>query len=76
VAPKLGFVADDYGYALDLGLLTMDGASTDDPEIEAGALWVGEKPLRRNVIAQRTGPSAQVQTQTGRLTAVICDLAP
>ena len=40
---KLGFAADEFSYAIDLGLPIPQGGSlcTGDPEIKAEALWLG-----------------------------------
>ena len=70
VTLRLGFAAQDYGYAVDLGLPAHVTAFADDPEIKAEAVWVGEALRRANVIAERSGPSVRVRSDTGAWTQV------
>jgi predicted ATPase len=69
VALKLGFAGDDYGYAMELGLPpNSPGAPTRfllDPEIKAEMLWVGSRPGRNNVLAERHGPSVRLRDKEG-----------
>lgn len=78
VALKLGFAADDYGYAVDLGLpapvpRTMFGK---DPEIKSEALWVGESLGRANGIAERRGAVVTGRDGHGRRVELSRDLRP
>ncbi|MGF1628608.1 MAG: AAA family ATPase [Kiloniellaceae bacterium] len=87
VSLKLGFAAEDYGYAIDLGLPTPDDAFLDqgiptkslfsrDPQIKAEAVWVGEVLRRSNLIAARNGPGVQVLDEKGKRVSVVTDLSP
>jgi predicted ATPase len=61
---RLGFVADDYGYAIDLGLpIPSPTRFTHDPEIKVEALWTGGASLQRGLIAERRGPGARVRSR-------------
>ncbi|MDC0659182.1 AAA family ATPase [Leisingera sp. SS27] len=78
VALKLGFAAEDYGYAVDLGLpapvpRTMFGK---DPEIKSEALWVGESLGRANSIAERRGAVVTGRDGSGRKIELSRDLRP
>ncbi len=43
VSLKLGFADEDYGYAIDLGLLVAGASAFNlDPEIKTETIWVGE----------------------------------
>ncbi len=86
VSLKLGFAAEDYGYAIDLGLPVSSGHFHDsqqtmpslfarDPEIKAEAVWAGETLRRSNVIATRNGPTVKILDDQGRRQSVISDLA-
>ncbi|AHE52408.1 AAA family ATPase [Sphingomonas sanxanigenens] len=56
VALRLGFSADDYGYAIDLGLpIPSLSRFAQDPEIKAEAAWTGPIIGRANVFAERRG---------------------
>jgi predicted ATPase len=66
VALKLGFAGDDYGYAIELGLpVPPQGKFMLDPEIKLETLWIGERPGRANVLAERRGPSVRVKEKAG-----------
>jgi predicted ATPase len=66
---QMGFAADDYGYAIDLGLPT-DGASAFhlDPEIKHEALWSGAMLRPSAVLAERRGGLAQIAGDADRVT--------
>ena len=76
VSLRLGFGAEDYGYAIDLGL-PRPGTSAfqHDPEIKAEAVWSGEVLRRGSVFAQRTGPLVQILDDAGQRRPVLTDLA-
>jgi len=77
VSLRLGFAADDYGYALDLGLPIPSGSRfTHDPEIKVEQLWTGALPGRSNVFAERRGGVVRVRSQeTGSWRTVFDRLA-
>lgn len=76
VSLKLGFSAEDYGYAIDLGLpVPQDGSRFNrDPEIKAEAVWAGEFLRRDNMFASRNGPRVQVLDENGSRTTILKDL--
>ena len=84
VSLRLGFVSEDYGYAIDLGLpIPSPGASReeaslfgDDPVVKAEAVWAGERLSRYNAITRRGNASVLVQDRNGRLRPIVTDLAP
>ncbi|GLK68705.1 AAA family ATPase [Hansschlegelia plantiphila] len=67
VALKLGFLGEDYGYAIDLGLPPPIPRSmfSLDPEIKAEAVWTGEILGRSNAFALRNGPGVRVRNESG-----------
>ncbi len=77
VALKLGFAAEDYGYAVDLGLPVDRGtAFAQDPEIKAEAVWVGECLTRRNAIVERAGGLVRARAGKGDWVALATGLPP
>lgn len=67
VSLKLGFAADDYGYAIDLGLPVPSLSKFNlDPEIKAEAVWFGAELSGRNAIASRAGPAMTTMAESGR----------
>lgn len=76
VGLKLGFADEDYGYAIDLGILAdSDGAFGLDPAIKAEAVWAGQCRQRSNVFAERTRGRVAILDAAGRRKAVMTDLA-
>ena len=65
VALKLGFAGDDYSYAIELGLPIPGGHFSLDPEIKLETLWIGARPGRNNVLAERHGPSVRIRDKAG-----------
>lgn len=70
VSLKMGFATDEYGYAIDLGLPTLDSLAIktkfgSDPHIKTESLWVGQVLRARNEIAARRGPSVRVRDDSG-----------
>ncbi|QLI81593.1 AAA family ATPase [Chitinibacter fontanus] len=55
VALKLGFAADDFGYAIDLGLPTPDSTSLfgGDPHIKRECIWAGAVLRESTLLADR-----------------------
>lgn len=78
VSLKLGFAAEDYGYAIDLGLPIPDGLSSfnRDPEIKAEAVWTGEVLRRSNALATRNGPAVTILDDRGVRETVLTSLPP
>jgi len=76
VSLKLGFAADDYGYAIDLGLPQPPAVFPRDPEIKAEAQWTGETLGRANMFAARNGPSVRIRGDAGEWRQAFGHLAP
>jgi predicted ATPase len=77
VSLKLGFAADDYGYAIDLGLPQGGSAAfSRDPEIKVESQWTGETLGRSNMFAARNGPMVRVRNDAGEWQHVFQHLAP
>jgi predicted ATPase len=77
VSLKLGFAADDYGYAIDLGLPQGGSAAfSRDPEIKVESQWTGETLGRSNMFAARNGPMVRVRNDAGAWQHVFQHLAP
>ncbi|WP_157314997.1 AAA family ATPase [Chitinibacter sp. GC72] len=55
IALKLGFAADDFGYAIDLGLPTPDSTSMfgGDPHIKRESIWAGPILRESALLAER-----------------------
>ncbi|MDI1466101.1 AAA family ATPase [Catellatospora sp. KI3] len=67
---KLGFGADDFGYAVDLGLPVSNGPVAEsafalDPEIKVEAVWAGPVLRPSAVLAQRHGSTVQLRDADG-----------
>jgi predicted ATPase len=75
VSLKLGFSADDYGYAIDLGLPQPGSVFSRDPEIKVESQWTGETLGRSNVFAARNGPSVRIRGNAGEWRQVFGHLA-
>ena len=76
ISLKLGFSADDYGYAIDLGLPQAGSAFSRDPEIKVESQWTGETLGRSNMFAARNGPSVRIRSDAGDWRQVFQYLAP
>lgn len=75
VALKLGFAGDDYSYAIELGLPIHGGPFALDPQIKLETLWIGARPGRTNVLAERHGPSVRIRDKDGAWTQAETSLA-
>ncbi|UGT65170.1 AAA family ATPase [Nocardia asteroides] len=63
VALRVGFAADDFGYAADLGIpAPADSLFDRDPEIKAEAVWSGPMLRPATVLTERAGPVVRVRT--------------
>ena len=70
VSLRLGFCADDFGYAIDLGLPSgPSGFFSHDPEIKRECLWAGPLLRPSTLLVDRKGPLVKVR-QDGREWAV------
>src|SRR3954463_13986852 len=57
ISLRLGFAADDFGYAIDLGLPIPGGSAFDhDPEIKREVVWSGPRLRPAAVLVDRRGP--------------------
>ncbi|MGB8365832.1 MAG: AAA family ATPase [Rhizomicrobium sp.] len=74
---KLGFSAEDYGYAVDLGL-PVKGSSPfpNDPDIKIESVWTGEILSRARAFAERRGPHVRIRGEAGEWREVTTELAP
>jgi predicted ATPase len=64
VALKLGFSSDSFGYAVDLGLpIPSASRFQHDPEFKVETVWMGERPVRNALIAERRGPLVRMRRQ-------------
>src|SRR4030095_3660525 len=64
VSLRLGFAADDFGYAIDLGLpppLKPPSPFAHDPEIKRECLWAGPTLRPSSVLVDRKGPLVKVR---------------
>ena len=65
VALRLGFAADDFGYAIDLGFpVPSVSAFALDPQIKCESIWAGPFLRSSNVLVERRG--AMVRRRQGR----------
>jgi len=73
VALRLGFGAEDYGYAIDLGLPSVDmklpphlrTAFGLDPEIKRETIWTGEQLRPSTVLCDRLGGFVKIRGEDG-----------
>lgn len=57
VALRLGFAAEDFGYAIDLGLPVMGASAFSlDPQIKCESIWAGTFLRRSTALVERRGP--------------------
>lgn len=82
VSLRLGFATDDYGYCIDLGLPPPDSRPpetrskfTQDPQIKAESLWVGQVLRSRNEIASRHGALVRVRDNGGTWAQALTNLS-
>jgi predicted ATPase len=63
VSLKLGFSAQDWGYAIDLGLPSASGTRfRNDPEIKVEAVWTGSLLGSANLLAERRGSFVRIRS--------------
>ena len=62
ISLRLGFCADDFGYAIDLGLPSgPSGFFSHDPEIKRECLWAGPTLRPSALLVDRKGPLVKVR---------------
>jgi len=74
---KLGFCADDFGYAIDIGL-PEPGPRTAfqrDPEIKQECIWSGPKLRPASLLVERQGPRVRVRDGAGQWQTAASHLA-
>lgn len=74
---KLGFCADDFGYAIDIGL-PEPGPRTAfqrDPEIKQECIWGGPKLRPASLLVERKGPRVRVRDGAGQWQTAATHLA-
>lgn len=78
IALRLGFRADDLGYAIDLGLPTPQSHTMFalDPEIKREVIWQGDSPRSGTVLVDRTGAAVRARDEKGRWQALTQPLRP
>ena len=68
---QLGFAADDFGYAIDLGLPKLgQSAFALDPEIKRECIWVGPCFRPAALLVDRRGPSLRTIDEHGAWQAI------
>ena len=76
VSLRLGFAAEDFGYAIDLGLPPPPaGAFGHDPEIKRECIWSGPALRPSAVLVDRRGPLVKAREEKGEWTIVAQYLA-
>ena len=76
ISLRLGFAADDFSYAIDLGL-PPPGSSAfgHDPEIKRECIWNGQTLRPSAVLVDRRGPLVKAREEKGEWTIVTHGLA-
>jgi predicted ATPase len=62
---RLGFNADDFGYAIDLGYPIGGGAFSLDPEIKRECIWSGLVLRPSSMLIDRRGPALRAVNDAG-----------
>jgi predicted ATPase len=76
VSLRLGFAADDFGYAVDLGLPSSPGgAFSHDPEIKRECVWSGRTLRPSTLLVDRQGPLVKSRHETRDWNVVTYQLA-
>ena len=77
VALRLGFHAEEFSYAIDLGLPSpSDSAFSLDAEIKTECIWHGAKLRPATVLVERRGPMVRVRRDTGEWDIVSTRVPP
>ena len=76
ISLRLGFAADDFSYAIDLGLPPPgSNAFGHDPEIKRECIWNGQTLRPSAVLVDRRGPLVKTREEKGEWTIVTHGLA-
>jgi len=76
VSLRLGFAADEFGYAIDLGLPPpTTSAFSNDPQIKRECIWHGEEFRPGSLLVDRRGPLVTVRSDAGNWNTVTDRLA-
>ena len=76
VSLRLGFAADSFSYAIDLGLPTpTSSAFARDPEIKREVIWTGPRYRQAAVLLDRRHGLVQARGDDGEFDVVLQDLA-
>lgn len=71
VSLKLGFAADEFGYAIDLGLPPPTASAfSNDPQIKRECIWHGEVFRPGSLLVDRRGPLVAVRSDDGNWNTV------
>jgi predicted ATPase len=66
VSLRLGFAADEFGYAMDFGLPTPSKSQFGlDPEIKRECIWTGPVMRPATLLTDRAGPAVRVRAADG-----------
>jgi predicted ATPase len=77
VALRIGLGADEFSYALDLGLpVPSDSLFRKDPEIKSEAIWSGPRLRPATLLSERRGPTVRHRRPDGSWSVVPARLAP
>jgi predicted ATPase len=77
VALRIGLGADEFSYALDLGLpRPSDSIFHKDPEIKSEAIWSGPRLRPATLLSERRGPTVRHRRRDGSWDVVPAQLAP
>jgi predicted ATPase len=75
VALRMGFAADDFSYAIDLGFPTpSSSAFTFDPEIKTECIWHGPQLRPSAQLVERRGPIVRIRRESGEWETVATDV--
>jgi predicted ATPase len=77
VALRLGFQADEFSYAIDLGLpVPRESAFGRDPVIKTECLWHGALLRPASMLVERRGPMVRIRRDSGEWDVVANHLQP
>ena len=76
VALRLGFAAEDFGYAIDMGLPEPSASAFAlDPEIKRESVWTGPVLRPSTLLVERRGPVVQTRARAGEWSLLTHGLA-